>query len=79
MLEQLPPYDELRGLEEKLRFENKLSFDAIFNEPTGESSHHCAAVTHFLKSIAHIVLPLSLPLARRLLYDQMLSRSGLRR
>lgn len=35
MLEQLPPYEDLRGLEEKLRFENKLSFDSIFNEPTG--------------------------------------------
>lgn len=35
MLEQLPPYEELRGLEDKLRFENKLTFDSIFNEPTG--------------------------------------------
>lgn len=35
MLEQLPPYEELRGLEDKLRAENKLTFDCIFNEPTG--------------------------------------------
>jgi hypothetical protein len=35
MLEQLPPYEELKGLEDGLRFENKLAFDSIFNEPTG--------------------------------------------
>ena len=35
MLEQLPPYSECGHIEEKLRLENKLTFDNIFNEATG--------------------------------------------
>ena len=46
MLEQLPPYEELRGLEEKLRFESKLSFDSIFNEPTGYYMIKCTHTPH---------------------------------
>ena len=53
MLEQLPPYAECRDIEERLRMENKLTFEAIFNEATGfymiKSAHallctHCAAL-----------------------------------
>lgn len=32
MLKQLPPYEELKELEEKLRAEGKLTFEAIFGE-----------------------------------------------
>lgn len=46
MLEQLPPYEELRGLEEKLRFESKLTFDSIFNEPTGYYMIKCQSSDH---------------------------------
>ena len=35
MLEQLPPYGECRDIEEKLRADNKLTFESIFNEATG--------------------------------------------
>jgi hypothetical protein len=47
MLEQLPPYEELRGLEDKLRFENKLSFDSIFNEPTGYYMIKCFLIADY--------------------------------
>jgi len=47
MLEQLPPYDDLRGLEEKLRFEGKLTFDSIFNEPTGYYMIKCFLVADY--------------------------------
>jgi len=47
MLEQLPPYDDLRGLEEKLRFEGKLTFDSIFNEPTGFYMIKCFLVADY--------------------------------
>jgi len=47
MLEQLPPYDELRGLEEKLRFDNKLTFDSIFNEPTGYYMIKCFLIADY--------------------------------
>ena len=35
MYEQLPPYESCRDIEEKLRADNRLTFDCIFNEPTG--------------------------------------------
>ena len=35
MYEQLPPYEQCRDIEDKLRADNRLSFECIFNEPTG--------------------------------------------
>ena len=35
MYEQLPPYEQCREIEDKLRADNRLSFECIFNEPTG--------------------------------------------
>lgn len=47
MLKQLPPYEELKDLEDKLRAEGKLSFDTIFNEPTGYYSMKCFLVADY--------------------------------
>ena len=35
MYEQLPPYEQCRDIEDKLRADNRLTFECIFNEPTG--------------------------------------------
>ena len=35
MYEQLPPYEQCREIEDKLRADNRLTFECIFNEPTG--------------------------------------------
>ena len=35
MLKQMPPYEELKDLEEKLKSEGRITFDVVFSEPTG--------------------------------------------
>jgi hypothetical protein len=41
MLAHLPPFEDLAEMEERLRQENRLTFDAIFDEPTGYYSMKC--------------------------------------
>jgi len=47
MLKQLPPYEELKELEEKLRVDNKINFDTIFREPTGYYMIKCFLIADY--------------------------------
>lgn len=47
MLEQLPPYEELTGLEDQLRRDGLLSFKQIFQEPTGYYCIKCFLVADY--------------------------------
>ena len=48
MLEQLPPYSDCRDIEERLRVEHKLTFEAIFNEATGFYMIKCLTGDHMV-------------------------------
>jgi len=47
MLKQLPPYEELKELEEKLRVDNKINFKTIFQEPTGYYMIKCFLIADY--------------------------------
>lgn len=47
MLEQLPPYEELKEVENKLRVEGALTFDRIFHQPTGYYMMKCFLVADY--------------------------------
>lgn len=47
MYETLPPYDECKHIEQQLLNQNKLTFDAIFNEPTGYYFMKCYLISDY--------------------------------
>lgn len=47
MLEQLPPYEELKDLEEDLRRQKLLNFQTIFSEPTGFYMIKCFLIADY--------------------------------
>jgi hypothetical protein len=47
MLEQLPPYEDLKELETRLRSEGALTFDRIFHQPTGYYMMKCFLVADY--------------------------------
>ena len=47
MLHSLPPYEELKDMEERLRQDGKLNFSTIFNEPTGFYMIKCFLIADY--------------------------------
>lgn len=47
MLEQMPPYEELKDFEAKLKDEGKLTFQYIFQEPTGFYMIKCFLIADY--------------------------------
>lgn len=47
MLDQLPPYEELKSIEDQLRTDGCLNFKQIFNEPTGYYCIKCFLVADY--------------------------------